>query len=88
METPQISRVGIVGAGTVGPMIAFRCLLSGIRVHLFDTSPGALAQAVDKIRAWLTEQLDNAAVAEEAPLMLIRASFHTAGWRVEIGLHF
>ena len=35
----KISKVGIIGAGTMGRRIAFSCIIHGINVCLFDIDP-------------------------------------------------
>lgn len=75
MEVPEISRVGIVGAGTIGTLITFRCIVFGKEVYLFDISPEALARAVDKNWAWLAEQVENGTVIAEED-QSIRSRLH------------
>ena len=58
MEVPEINHVGIVGAGTTGPRIAFQCALWGKEVYLFDIRQQRLEQAMDEIRSWFAERPD------------------------------
>lgn len=53
MRHNSISRVGIVGAGVIGPRIAYRCLKYGIYVNLHDVSVEALARADNFIKELL-----------------------------------
>jgi len=39
MELKDISKVLIVGAGTMGQQIAFQCAAHGYRVTLYDVMP-------------------------------------------------
>lgn len=55
MRAAAITRVGIVGAGTMGSRIAYQCVLHGKEAYIFDTSPAALEQAVTKNRQWLAQ---------------------------------
>ena len=41
LETKQVGKLGIVGAGLMGASIAQRCADSGIEVRLLDANPGA-----------------------------------------------
>ncbi len=52
----QITKVGIVGAGTMGSRIACQCVLCGKEVYLFDASPEALKRAVEQNQEWLSER--------------------------------
>ena len=55
--TPRpLTRIGIVGAGTMGSGIATACLLAGLPVILTDTAP----QALDRARATVAGNLDGA----------------------------
>jgi len=73
MEMPDISRVGVVGAGTMGVKIALRCITFGKEVYIVDNSPQALQQAMDKSKAWLAEAVDGGTLkVEEAQLALAR----------------
>ena len=58
MKIPRIGRVAIVGAGTMGPKIAYRCVVHGIECRLYDQSAQALAKAMDQIEQWLKEGLE------------------------------
>jgi 3-hydroxybutyryl-CoA dehydrogenase len=49
----------------MGRVIAFRCAMSGLKVNLFDISPGVRAQALDTMQAWLAERVASGAVQAE-----------------------
>lgn len=49
----EISCVAIVGAGTIGSRIAFRCITFGKDVYLFDRSDAAIQRALNENRSWL-----------------------------------
>jgi 3-hydroxybutyryl-CoA dehydrogenase len=55
----RISKVGIVGAGTMGRRIAFQCLAAGREVGLFDISNEAAEAAQEAIRSWFSERAAN-----------------------------
>jgi 3-hydroxybutyryl-CoA dehydrogenase len=75
MGVREISRVGIVGSGTMGPKIAYRCAVSGLETYLYDKYPEVLAQAVDRIAGWLAARVESGQLsAEQADLA--RATLH------------
>lgn len=53
----QITKVGIVGAGTMGRRIAFACVIRGKEAHLFDVLPQASEQAVRAVRRLIEERV-------------------------------
>ena len=53
----EISRVAIVGAGTMGRRIAFQCARTGMPCHLYDLVPEVLENARVQIEDWLQEKL-------------------------------
>ena len=57
MRPTYLGTVGIVGAGTQGSQIAFRCVLAGRRTCLYDVSQAHLDAALHKIRSWLDERV-------------------------------
>ncbi len=65
MQASKITKVGIVGAGTMGSQIACQCVLCGKEVYLFDISPQALERAMEQNRKWIKEKAD-AGQAQEA----------------------
>jgi len=52
-----VASVGIVGAGTMGSRIGFRCAFRGKQVRLYDVSPEALEGAIARIREWVTDRV-------------------------------
>jgi 3-hydroxyacyl-CoA dehydrogenase len=50
-SAPAISRVAVVGAGTMGTGIALNLATSGFEVTLIDPQPAALAAGTERIRA-------------------------------------
>lgn len=69
MKSPEIKRVGIVGAGTMGTRIAFQCAISGKEVYLFDISPQVLDQAMEMTKGWMTERADPERAAPAVSLL-------------------
>jgi len=65
MTLSEITNVAIVGAGTQGSRIAFRCALGGKYVRLYDASPGALAQASALHQVLLKERTDDGRLTAE-----------------------
>ncbi len=53
----EIKTIGVVGAGQMGTGIAQVAAVSGYRVLLFDTLPGAAAKASERIQASLSKLL-------------------------------
>lgn len=53
----EIKTIGVVGAGQMGTGIAQVAAVSGHRVLLFDTLPGAAAKALERIQANLSKLL-------------------------------
>jgi 3-hydroxybutyryl-CoA dehydrogenase len=51
-----VSRVSIVGSGTMGARIAYRCIVSGLETSLYDKYPTALESAVHRIGTLLAER--------------------------------
>lgn len=67
MAIKEISRVAIVGAGTMGPKIAYRCAVSGLETFLYDKYPQVLETAMGCIRGWMAEKVAGGQLsAEEA----------------------
>ncbi|MGH7631445.1 MAG: 3-hydroxyacyl-CoA dehydrogenase family protein [Gemmatimonadales bacterium] len=62
-----MSRVAVVGAGTMGNGIAHLFAQHGWDVALIDTAPAALERAVAAIRGNLDRQVKKGAIAPEAP---------------------
>ena len=57
MSIAEISRVAIIGAGTMGPKIAYRCAVSGLEALLYDKYPETLERAVKQIHDWLDDRI-------------------------------
>lgn len=51
-ETPtrELSKIAVLGAGTMGSGIAYACLAAGFGVRLMDTDERALARGADSVR--------------------------------------
>lgn len=69
----SISKVAMVGAGTMGRRIAFQCARSGMPSRLFDLIPGALEAARLEINGWLEEKL----AADEVEEAMARIEYCT-----------
>jgi len=73
MLVPRFSRVGVIGAGTMGSQIALRCATFGIETTLFGLPLETVDQAMQKSRAWLSERVKaNTLSASEAEVALSR----------------
>jgi len=57
MEPTYLAKVGIVGAGTQGSQIAFRCVLAGRQTSVYDVSSAQLDDVLLKVRRWLDERV-------------------------------
>ena len=66
MNVPDISRVGIVGSGTMGSRIAYRCMVSGLEIYLHDSQPDALLGAVERVRTWVQDATSDGRLAGQA----------------------
>lgn len=71
MDTPSMrnrvpDRLGIVGAGLMGCGIAQIAAQAGLAVHLFDTRPGAAAEARDALIETLSRLTDKGKLAPAA----------------------
>ena len=53
----KLSRIFIVGSGTMGTKIAHRCIVSGLETMLYDKYSDALEKAVVQIQEWLNERV-------------------------------
>jgi 3-hydroxybutyryl-CoA dehydrogenase len=51
-----LQNIAIVGAGTQGSMLAYRCAVHGRRVVLCDVSETSIRRATEKIRGWADER--------------------------------
>ncbi len=64
LPTPEIARVGIVGAGQMGNGIAHVCALAGLPVVLADVKPEALEQALATIARNMDRQISRNTITE------------------------
>lgn len=64
-DAAAIRTVTIVGTGTQGSQIAYRCAISGYPVMLFDALPAARAGALQKVQHWLSQHVDEGKLTEE-----------------------
>jgi len=53
----ELSRIVVIGSGTMGTKIAHRCIVSGFETRLYDKYPAARDRAVAQIQAWLQERI-------------------------------
>ncbi len=63
--TPEIRRIGIIGAGQMGRGIAHVCALAGLGVVLSDVDADALAKARETIERNLSRQVARGRIREE-----------------------
>lgn len=61
----QLSRIAIIGAGTMGTKISHRCIVSGLETMLYDKYPAALESAVKQIEEWLNERIQQGQMNNE-----------------------
>ncbi len=59
LEKKAITRIGVIGSGTMGIRIAYRCLVNNITCHLFDISETVLSLARKNIRDFLEDDIKN-----------------------------
>jgi 3-hydroxybutyryl-CoA dehydrogenase len=64
-EPPEITRVGVVGAGQMGNGIAHVCALAGLSVTLLDVKPDALARAMGTISRNMDRQVNRSLISVE-----------------------
>ena len=73
MQASDVSRVGVVGAGTMGSGIAHVFALTGVDVRLVDVEPEALDRALDSIGRNLARQVRRQTIsAQDAEAALAR----------------
>ena len=53
MAHKDISRVGVVGFGTLGHVIAYHCVVAGYETFVFDKIAASLEKGQARIREWL-----------------------------------
>ncbi len=64
MSTPELSVIGIVGAGQMGAGIAHVCALAGLQVRLLDAKPEVLEKSLAGIARNMDRQVAKAAITE------------------------
>jgi 3-hydroxybutyryl-CoA dehydrogenase len=64
-ETPEIARVGVIGAGQMGNGIAHVCALAGLPVTLLDVSPEQLTKAVATMAHNMDRQVNRHLITAE-----------------------
>ena len=73
MEVPEIMNVGIVGAGTIGAMLAFRLATFGKEVYVYDVSARAVQHSIGLNATWVTERTGTGVLTrDEASQILSR----------------
>lgn len=75
--TRAISRVAIIGAGTMGAGIAITAVMAGLPVSLIDRSDEVLARAVARLDAYLRRQVEKGAVASQ-DVTEMKRNLHTS----------
>lgn len=65
MKLSEISKVGIVGAGTMGQGIAISCALAGFETILFDVNPKALTTGLNQIRNSLQQSVSKGKLSQQ-----------------------
>jgi len=69
----NVSRVGVLGAGTMGAGIAANLGMAGFEVTLVDTNPAALSAGVERVRSFIGAAVDKGRLApQDAELSLAR----------------
>jgi 3-hydroxybutyryl-CoA dehydrogenase len=77
-SVPEITRVGVIGAGQMGNGIAHVCALAGLGAVLVDVKPEALEHAMAMIARNMERQVNrNTITAEEKAAALARISTST-----------
>jgi 3-hydroxybutyryl-CoA dehydrogenase len=71
----ELSRIGIIGSGTMGTKISHRCIVSGLETRLYDKYPEALDRAVAQIQEWLNERIQQGHMTTEQT-KAARANLH------------
>ena len=61
----ELSRIVIIGSGTMGTKIAHRCIVSGLETRLYDKYPAALDRAGAQIQEWLNERIQQGHMTTE-----------------------
>lgn len=88
MKVIEISRVAVVGMGTMGPKIAYRCIVSGFETFVFDSSRPALHNGMNRLESWLTEHVGEGRItADQAKSARGRLHFCTSLEECVSGVH-
>ena len=66
LATPEIARIGVIGAGQMGNGIAHVCALAGLPVVIVDVKPEALERALATIGHNMDRQVNRNAITAEA----------------------
>src|ERR1700694_2888363 len=66
VQLPEVRRVGVVGAGTMGAGIATSCVASGLDVTLVDSQAFALESALGRIGDALDASVKKGRLTAEA----------------------
>jgi 3-hydroxybutyryl-CoA dehydrogenase len=74
----EISRIAVIGAGTMGTKISHRCIVSGLETMLYDKYPAALDKAVTQIQVWLQERIQQGHMRAEQT-RAAKARLHPCG---------
>jgi 3-hydroxybutyryl-CoA dehydrogenase len=61
----KLTRIFIIGAGTMGTKIAHRCIVSGLETMLYDKYPAVLDKAVVQIQEWLSDRFEQGHMTAE-----------------------
>ena len=61
----ELSRIAIIGSGTMGTKISHRCIVSGFKTMLYDKYPEARDKAAAQIQAWLNERIQQGHMTAE-----------------------
>ena len=78
----KLSRIFVIGSGTMGTKIAHRCIVSGLETFLYDKYVEALDRAVVQIQEWLSERIQQGHMTAE---QIKAAQGQTAPLRNPIG---
>jgi len=64
--TPELARIGVIGAGQMGNGIAHVCALSGLPVTILDVRPEQLQKAMSVMARNMERQVNRALISAEA----------------------
>jgi 3-hydroxybutyryl-CoA dehydrogenase len=68
---PSHTSIGVIGAGTMGSGIAQVAAVAGHHVKIFDTQTGAMARAIESIKAALRRGVARGTVSEQEALAAV-----------------